>query len=637
MKTFAVYTANLNSSSVTCIDTTTDKVISNIPVGSNPYDVVATHDGRFVFSLNSGDGTVSMINTTTNTVSTTITVGQFPMSGVISPDDSTLYVACRDSEYIAVINIATQTLISTIPLNFKPVRMVITPDGKYLFVQCINALNVPVIDTESLSLVKRISLPTSLTYTPTDLLISKDGKYVYFVSYQKPFIGMISVENLELLTPYITFTSGVFNPTAITTSEDGQYVFISGLSRTTGMIMQLSTTPPLRILKTKFLFAVPYKCEITPNCQKLITLNSTSGSITIFDINNLDNYKTVYLGGSLTDIEIRPESKIAYVTNQTLNIAIRVDIEHANPVSALPTGTYPISLRGTLIEVPTPSSLLLCRTLRAETNNIELTKNASISIVVTPELDQSPEGLIYGNITDPANNPIVSASVKVLTTDGFTIYHDVTDSKGFFSGRLPAGKYTIIAISPDYNLSYVGEFTLEGGQQKNLSLLLNENMVSKLGVIFGEVLGSTLEGIVNGGANLYRKVDGTDQLYVHSFTSINGRYRIAYLPQGIYTLRLAANGYLPQDFLIIIDKDYMVVSSTNKLSKDPTNPQGKISGKVIYNGLPVDKCLVEIYRRDGDMKYVVAIAETKSDGYFEFGNLPAGTYFIETFKLIPQN
>ncbi|WP_027309230.1 carboxypeptidase regulatory-like domain-containing protein [Caloramator sp. ALD01] len=637
MKTFAVYTANLNSSSVTCIDTTTDKVIANIPVGSNPYDVVATHDGRYVFSLNSGDGTLSMINTTTNTVVSTITVGQFPMSGVISQDDLFLYVACRDSEYIAVVNISTQTLVTTIPLNFKPVRMAITPDGKYIFVQCINAFNVPVIDTETLSIIKRITLPTSLTYTPTDLLMSKDGKYVYFVSYQRPFIGMISVENLELLTPYITFTSGVFNPTSICTSQDGKYVFVAGLSRTTGMIMQLSTAPPLRIIKTKFLFAVPYKCETTPDSKKLITLNSTSGSITIFDINNLDSNKTVYLGGSLTDIEIRPESKIAYVTNQSLNIAIRVDLEHANPVSALPTGNYPISLHGTLIEVPTPSSLLLCRALKAETNDIELTKNASINITVTPTLDQSPEAIIYGNITAPDNNPIVSASVKVLTTDGYTIYHDITDSKGFFTGRLPAGEYTLIVVSPDYNLSYVGDFILEGGEQKNLSLLLNDNMVSKLGVIFGEALGSTLEGIVNGGANLYRNEDGTDRLYVHSFTSINGRYRIAYIPQGIYTLRIAANGYLPQDSLVVIDKDYMVISSTNKLSKDPTNPQGKISGTVMYNGVPVDKCLVEIYRRDRDMKYVVAIAETKSDGYFEFGSLPAGTYFIETFKLIPQN
>ncbi|WDC85562.1 carboxypeptidase-like regulatory domain-containing protein [Caloramator sp. mosi_1] len=244
---------------------------------------------------------------------------------------------------------------------------------------------------------------------------------------------------------------------------------------------------------------------------------------------------------------------------------------------------------------------------------------------------------MYGNITDPANNPIVNASIKIITTDGYTIYHDATDSKGFFSGRLPSGDYYIIIISPDYNLSYVGSFSLQGGEQKDLSILLNDNIVSKLGVIFGEALGSTLEGIVNGGANLYRKVEGIDELYVHSFTGINGRYRIAYIPQGIYTLRLACNGYLPQDFLVVIDKDYMVVSSTNKLSKDPTNPQGKISGTVIYNGIPVDKCLVEIYRREGDLKYVVAITETKSDGKFEFDKLPAGTYFIETFKLIPQN
>lgn len=634
MQTFGVYTANLNASSVTCIDTTTDKVIANIPVGANPYNLAETHDGKYVFSLNSGDGTVSMIETTNNTVLATINVGQFPIYGIVTSDDTTLYVACRDSEYIAVVNITTKTLINTISLNFKPVRMVITPDEKYIFVQCINALNVPVVNTQTQSVQKRITLPSTLTYTPTDLLITKDGRYVYFISYQRPFIGMISVETLELLTPYITFTTGVFSPTSVCTSEDGQYIFVSGLSRSTGMLMQLSASPPLRILQTKFLYAVPYKVKITPDNNKLVTLNSTSGSITIFNINNLNNYKTAFMGGSLTDIVIRPESKIAYVTNQTLNIAVRIDLEYGNPVSALPTGSYPITTHGVNIEVPTPSSLLLSRPLRAETENFELTKDATVEITANAVLDQSPEAIMYGSITDPYNNPIVNASVKVITTDGFTIYHDVTDSKGFFSGRLPAGNYYIIITSPDYNLSYVGEFSINGGEQKDLSTLLNDNLVSKLGVVFGEAIGNNLEGVVNGGANLYRKIEGTDVLFVHSFTSINGRYRIAYLPQGIYNLRLAAPGYLPLDILVIFDKNFMVVSSTNKLSKDPTNPKGKIKGTVLYNGNPVANTIVELYRREGDMKYVCSIIQTGEDGKFEFNNLAAGTYFIETFKLV---
>jgi len=634
MQTFGIYTANMNASSVTCIDTTTDKVIANIPVGANPYDLAETHDGKYVFSLNSGDGTVSMIDTTNNTVISTITVGQFPISGIVSPDNSTLYVACRDSEYVAIINISTKLLVTTIALNFKPVRMAMTPDGRYLFVQCINSYSIPVIDTENLNIIKRISLPTTLNYTPTDLLMSKDGKYLYFISYQRPFIGMISVETLELLTPYISFTTGVFNPTSICSSNDGQYIFVAGISRSTGMIMQLSTTPPLRILKTKFLYAVPYKIKITPDNTKLVTLNSTSGSITIFDINNLNNYKTAFMGGSLTDIVIRPESKIAYATNQTLNIAIRIDLEYGNPVSALPTGTYPITAHGVNIEVPTPSSLLLSRPLRAETEEYELTKNATLDITANAVLDTNPEAIVYGNITDPYNNPIVNASVKIITIDGYTIYHDITDSKGYYSGRLPSGNYYIIVISPDYNLSYVGEFSLNGGEQKDLSILLNENLVSKLGVIFGEVINNTLEGIINGGVSIFRKIDGEDILFVHNFTGINGRYRVAYLPQGIYDLRLAAPGYLPLDILVIFDKDYMSISSTNKLSKDPTNPQGKITGTVLYNGVPVSNTLVELYRHEGNMKYVCAIMQTGVDGKFEFNNLAAGTYSIETFRLV---
>jgi YVTN family beta-propeller protein/autotransporter-associated beta strand protein len=72
---------NVNSNTVSVIDTATDKVIRSVTVGNKPLGIDVTPDGKYVYVTNSNDGTVSVINTATNTVlGAPIAVGSLPIA-----------------------------------------------------------------------------------------------------------------------------------------------------------------------------------------------------------------------------------------------------------------------------------------------------------------------------------------------------------------------------------------------------------------------------------------------------------------------------------------------------------------------------------------------------------------------------
>jgi YVTN family beta-propeller protein len=68
----AYITNNTSPGTVSVIDTTTNAVTGTIAVGSFPFGVAVSPDGRKVYVANAGDNTVSVIDTGTNAVSTII-------------------------------------------------------------------------------------------------------------------------------------------------------------------------------------------------------------------------------------------------------------------------------------------------------------------------------------------------------------------------------------------------------------------------------------------------------------------------------------------------------------------------------------------------------------------------------------
>jgi YVTN family beta-propeller protein len=89
-----------------------------------------------VFVTNAGNGTVSTIDVKSRTKNPTdITVGSLPFGVAVTPDGKTAFVANQGSRTVSTIDVKTRTKDPTdISVGSGPFGVAVTPDGKTAFV-----------------------------------------------------------------------------------------------------------------------------------------------------------------------------------------------------------------------------------------------------------------------------------------------------------------------------------------------------------------------------------------------------------------------------------------------------------------------------------------------------------------------
>jgi YVTN family beta-propeller protein len=125
-----LYVANFLTNVVSVINTRTETVIKNIPVGEQPRWVAVTPDGRHVYVSNSRSGTVSIIDAGADTVIKTVTVGPDPRGIGALPDGSAVFVVNHNSfstPSLSVIN-TNDFSVATTPLPAAGVRSLTIAD-----------------------------------------------------------------------------------------------------------------------------------------------------------------------------------------------------------------------------------------------------------------------------------------------------------------------------------------------------------------------------------------------------------------------------------------------------------------------------------------------------------------------------
>jgi YVTN family beta-propeller protein len=98
------YVANRGSGTVSVLDLTGPAVIATVPVGRQPYGVVASADGAFVFVANTGDDTVSVIDAASLQVIAAIPVHDRPAG--LAATATRLYVTHLLTGLVSVLDIS---------------------------------------------------------------------------------------------------------------------------------------------------------------------------------------------------------------------------------------------------------------------------------------------------------------------------------------------------------------------------------------------------------------------------------------------------------------------------------------------------------------------------------------------------
>src|SRR5882724_1063114 len=183
--THSLFCPAKNSDEVAVIDTSTNQVITQIPVGlgASPIRIAITPDRRKAFITDLLSASISVLDTVTLTNIATIPVYNVPGESTITPDGARLFVlhqaplsiGAPDHSPVAVIDTATNLVITTILIPGKGAKDILfTLDGRFAYVANNTLGEVDVIDTTTYQVTSIPTAPGSRL-----LCISPAGDRVY--------------------------------------------------------------------------------------------------------------------------------------------------------------------------------------------------------------------------------------------------------------------------------------------------------------------------------------------------------------------------------------------------------------------------------------------------------------------------
>ncbi len=139
-----VYATLWGDARVAVIDSDSLRLLTVIPVGGHPSDLLLSGSGATLYVVNSNHNTVSVIDCASRTVTRTISVslspadpnGSTPNSLALSADEKMLFVANADNNSLAVIDVASGRSLGFIPTGWYPTvvrsvgAMLVVANGK---------------------------------------------------------------------------------------------------------------------------------------------------------------------------------------------------------------------------------------------------------------------------------------------------------------------------------------------------------------------------------------------------------------------------------------------------------------------------------------------------------------------------
>ena len=136
-----VYVANTRSHSVSVIDGTTNAVVKNIPVGTTT-DLSFDYASATLYVVNSVSNDISVIDTNTNSVVKNITnIGKFPSHIASNPNTNTIYVVNSGSDSVSVVDGVTNKVVAGVKFDVNPSNSghiicnnIDSPTNRYLYV-----------------------------------------------------------------------------------------------------------------------------------------------------------------------------------------------------------------------------------------------------------------------------------------------------------------------------------------------------------------------------------------------------------------------------------------------------------------------------------------------------------------------
>lgn len=281
--TTKIYITNLRSGTVSVVNSSTDKVISNVIVGRLPGSLGINKITNTIYVANSGSNTVSLIDGTTDRViGTPIPVGKNPSAVAVDDQEpelkSLVFVSNQDSNTVSVIDGLSNTFLGSISVGLQPGDLAIDPIVNRLYVANSGLNSVSVID-----------------YYRTE-----GGEFKY------NNVAKIRVGN---------------QPNVLSFNPNTNSLYVANSESDTISIINTTTN---KVYKTIPVDSAPYGMDIDRNLNTIYVANYGSNTISVIDGKSLGVTK-IKVGAFPYDIVVDQNSHRIYITDLGPNIVSEVN------------------------------------------------------------------------------------------------------------------------------------------------------------------------------------------------------------------------------------------------------------------------------------------------------------------------
>jgi gliding motility-associated-like protein len=199
------YISNYNDNNISVINTATNTVIDKFSA-FKPYFMTSSTDDKYLYVANYdfnnyGAGTVTVLDAKTGAHITVLTVGSQPWDVNGSPDGKFAYVANENGSSISVINTITNTVVKTIPTEYAPRHVVFSPDGSLFYVRAGYNNELTVYSTTDFSIKLKIPL---IDQGSCGISISPDGKRILVINQIKSTVTVIDAATNSIVANIAT-------------------------------------------------------------------------------------------------------------------------------------------------------------------------------------------------------------------------------------------------------------------------------------------------------------------------------------------------------------------------------------------------------------------------------------------------
>jgi len=320
---------------VSVISGALQEIVNILNVGLGPYSIGVTFNDQQVYVVSAFDspGIASAINTSNNEI-TNITVGEVPTSVTITPDSSKVVIANFHSDNIQIID--TNTNIAGAPINTgsEPSGAAVTPDGSQAYV--VNIFSSPGVIT---AIDLKTNIPTNIPVIgnrPNSLAITPDGTKVYSVSYNSMFnnINVISTATNTV----IDTISGLFGAFGIVINKEGTKAYISRINGNSPGTLSVLTIADNTVIATIPTGISPNTINISPDSTQIYIACASDGSVIVVDAITNAFKTSIAVGTRPTMIVLSPDQAPLAKFKQSLAPPGQQSVFDAS-ASVSPTGT----------------------------------------------------------------------------------------------------------------------------------------------------------------------------------------------------------------------------------------------------------------------------------------------------------